>query len=170
MTCTREKKKKKKKRKSIRINAMKKLSFLIAAMALMLMAACNEKAAKSDDAKSPATEQADQQDNTAASGPKVSVEKAAPTDDGKDHAVAEFSTKDYQVKLENLADGTYRLSLSKGGKAEQVVETKQCVMQKDNYLMKDESGKAYIIKTTAGSEELTIMDKKQIIYHGGNSK
>lgn len=141
---------------------MKKLSILIAAVAMMAMTACNEKPAKNDANTSvPATEQTD----TATTAPKVNVQKAAPTKDGKDHTVAEFKTKEYQVKLENLADGTFRLTYN-----DQVVEAKQCVMQKDNYLMKDESGKVYIVKSTNGSEELTIMDNKNIIYHGGAAK
>lgn len=152
---------------------MKKFFILSAAVALMAMTACNEKPAKTSE-NAPATEQPGQQAKPT-TAPVVNVEKAAPTEDGKDHTVAEFNTKEYQVRLENLADGTYRLSMwepgqSKDGKASQVVETKQCVMQKDNYLMKDASGKIYIVKSTAGNEELTIMDKKNIIYHGGNGK
>ena len=38
---------------------MKKYFILLAAVALMAMTACNEKPAKSDDAKDPATEQVD---------------------------------------------------------------------------------------------------------------
>ena len=151
---------------------MKKYFILIAVVALM--AACNEKPANKTSEKAPATEQAGQQAEPS-TAPVVNVEKAAPTEDGKDHTVAEFNTKDYQVRLENLADGTFRLSMwepgqSKDEKPSQVVETKQCVMQKSNYLMKDASGKIYVVKSTAGSEELTIMDKKNIIYHGANGK
>ena len=156
---------------------MKKLSILIAAIALMAMTACNEKPAKdagqSDDGKTGmATEQVD---SAKQNHPMVSVEKATPTEDGKDHTVAEFNTKDYQVKLENLADGTYRLSMWKAGldksaKPDRLVETKKCVLQGDNYLMKDDEGQNYIIKGASGSEEITIMNSKAIVYHGANGK
>lgn len=152
---------------------MKKLSILIAAVAMMAMTACNEKPAKNADTNAPATEQQAGVDK--ANAPKVNVEKAAPTEDGKDHTVAQFNTKDYQVKLENLADGTYRLSMWKAGqdvngKPERLVETKKCVLQGSNYLMKDDEGNNYIIKGTAGSEEITIMSSTSIIYHGANGK
>lgn len=152
---------------------MKKFLILFAAGALMLMTACNEKPAKNDaeDSKNPAA--SEQVDSTKA--PKVNVEKAAPTDDGKDHTVAEFNTKEYQVRLENLADGTFRLSMwkagqDKSGKPEQIVETKKCVMQGGNYLMKGDDGKVYVINSKAGAEQLTIMDNKNIVYNGGNGK
>ena len=79
------------------------------------------------------------------------------------------------MRLENLADGTIRLSLwkpgaDKNGKPEQLVETKRCVMQKENYLMQDKDGNTYVIKTTPGSEEVTIMDKKKINIHSANGK
>lgn len=152
---------------------MKKFLILFAAGALMLMTACNEKPAKNDaeDSKNPAA--TEQVDSTKA--PKVNVEKAAPTEDGKDHTVAEFNTKEYQVRLENLADGTFRLSMwkagqDKSGKPEQIVETKKCVMQGGNYLMKGDDGKVYVINSKAGAEQLTIMDNKNIVYNGGNGK
>ena len=142
---------------------MKKFFILFAAVALMAMTACNEKPAKTENAETPATEQVD----TAKQGaqPKVNVEKAAPTEDGKDHIVAEFNTQDNQVRLENLADGTYRLSLwktgnDKGGKADQVVETKNCVLQGGNYLMKTDDGTVYVIDSNKGS--VAMMDKKNI--------
>lgn len=143
---------------------MKKFSILLAAVAMMAMTACNEKPAKGSDELSNAatTEQVDQ---TQKQAPTMSIEKAAPTKDGKDHTVADFSTKDYQIKLENLADGTFRLTMN-----DKVVETKKCVKQGENYLMKDDEGKNYIIKSTPGSEEITIMDSKSIIYHGSNGK
>ena len=64
---------------------MKKFLILFAAGALMLMTACNEKPAKNDaeDSKNPApTEQVD-----STKAPKVNVEKAAPTDDGKVYVI-----------------------------------------------------------------------------------
>ncbi len=149
---------------------MKKYLILIAAVALMAMTACNKKPAKETDAEKAATEQVDAAQDSAAAKTKVAVEHAAPTADGKDHVVAEYKTKDYQLKLENLADGTYRLSMwkagqDKSGKPEQVVETKQCVMQADNYLMKGDDGKVYVINAAAGAEQFTIMNDKEILHH-----
>ena len=152
---------------------MKKFLILFAAGALMLMTACNEKPAKNDaeDSKNPApTEQVD-----STKAPKVNVEKAAPTDDGKDHTVAEFNTKEYQVRLENLADGTFRLSMWKAGqdksdKPEQTVETKKCVMKDGGYLMKTDDGTVYIINAKAGAENVTIMNDKGIEYNGNAVK
>lgn len=153
---------------------MKKLSILFAAVALMAMTACNEKPAKSsDNGEAPAaTEQVDTAKNAE---PKVNVEHAKPTEDGKDHTVAEFNTKEYQMRLENLADGTYRLSLwnagkDKSGAPDQKIETKDCVTQGNNFLMKGSDGKAYIITAKAGSEQLTIMTDTEIIYNGTASK
>lgn len=152
---------------------MKKLTLIFATIALMAMTACNEKPAKTENAEAPAKEQVD----TAKQGaqPKVNVEKAAPTEDGKDHTVAEFNTKEYQVKLENLADGTYRLSMwkadqDKSGKPERLVETKKCVLSGKNYLMKDDEGNNYIISNGAKKQEVTIMNANSIIYHGENAK
>lgn len=154
---------------------MKKFFILFAAVALMALTACNEKPAKSDEAKAPETEQVDKQANPDADAPKVNVEKAAPTEDGKDHTVADFNTKEYQVKLENLADGTYRLSMwkadqDKSGKPERLVETKKCVLSGKNYLMKDDEGNNYIISNSANKQEITIMNANSIIYHGENAK
>ena len=154
---------------------MKKIFFFIAAVALMAMTSCNEKPAKTaDDASNaPATEQVDT--NKDASKPKIDVEKAKPTEDGKDHIVGEFNTKEYQVRIENLADGTYRVSLwkpgqDKSGKPEQVAESKKCVMKDGAYLMQTADGKNYIISTKAGTESLIIMDDKGVIYNGKGVK
>lgn len=147
---------------------MKKVLILFAAVALMAMTACNEKPARqAAEGEQPATEQADTVQTK--QKPVVDVEKAKPTEDGKDHIVGEFNTKDYQVRLENLADGTYRLSLWKRGqdkseKPEQVAETKKCVMKEGAYLMQTDDSKNYIVTTTAGSEALIIMDDKGISY------
>ncbi len=151
---------------------MKKFYVLFAAVAMMAMTACNEKPAKNDtaaqDQNAPATEQVD--NNKQGDGSvKVDVEKAKPTEDGKDHTVAEFNTPDYQVRLENLADGTYRISMwkageDKAGKPEQVAESKQCVMKDDNYLMKTSDGTAYLITAKKGAEKLVIMNGKEILY------
>ena len=150
---------------------MKKLFILFAAVALMAMTACNEKPAKNNEegaANAPATEQVDTS-KANADAPKINVDKAQPTEDGKDHVAAEFSNKDYQVRLENLADGTYRVSMwkagqDKSGKPERVAETKNCVMKDGNYLMKTDDGTIYIIKTQKGAEQITIMNKEKIIY------
>jgi len=146
---------------------MKKFSILIAVLALMAMTACNEKPAKNDQ-NVPATEQMDSA-KMSKSAAKVDVEHAKPTEDGKDHVAAEFNTDDYQVRLENLADGTYRISLwkigaDKGGKPEQVGETKECAFKDNQYLMKTSDGTIYIVNATKGSESLTIMNKDGIIY------
>ena len=148
---------------------MKKFSILFATVALIAMTACNEKPAKNAEGETtqPATEQVD----TAKKGnkPTVNVERAKPTEDGKDHTVAEFKTDKYQVKLKNLADGTFRLSLADGG-ANQIVETKNCVMQGGNYLMKADDGKVYIITAKENAQQLTIMTDKEILYNGKAGK
>lgn len=158
---------------------MKKIFILLATSALVMLTACNEKPAKNQDVQQGEAQPAATAGPTdkAANGkaPVVNVEHAAPTQDGKDHTVAEFNTKDLQVRLENLADGTFRLSTwklgqDKSSKPEQVVETKQCVMQGGNYLMKDNAGKVYIISNKAGAEQLTIMDNKKIIYNSIKGK
>lgn len=162
---------------------MKKFLILFAAVAMIAITACNEK---------PAKETKEQAEVVAANNDKamvgkelldtndkkngvINVQKAQPTADGKDHTVAEFNTSDYQIRLENLADGNFRLSLwkpgaDKSGKPDQEVKTKKCVMQKDNYLMKANDGQVYLVKSTPGSEELTIMNQNKIIYHGTNGK
>ena len=153
---------------------MKKLSILIAALALMAMTACNEKPAKGNDeaARSDSIVMAD---SGRIDTPKIDVERAKPTDDGKDHIVAQFNTKEYQVQLENLSDGTYRLSMwkagqDKSGKPEQVAESKKCVMNTGEYLMQTDDGKNYIITTKAGAESIVIMNDKGIIYNGQGVK
>lgn len=154
---------------------MKKLSILFAAVALMAMTACNEKPAKTTDDANKAPAATEQVDTAKQAEPKVNVERAKPTEDGKDHTVAEFNTKEYQVRLENLADGTFRLSLwdagkDKSGEPKEKIETKNCVMQGGNYLMKSDDGKMYIIKAKAGAEQITIMTNKAIEYNGNASK
>jgi hypothetical protein len=154
---------------------MKKLSILFAAVALMAMTACNEKPAKTTDDANKAPAATEQVDTAKQAQPKVNVEHAKPTEDGKDHTVAEFNTKEYQVRLENLADGTFRLSLwdtgkDKSGEPKEKIETKNCVMQGGNYLMKSNDGKMYIIKAKAGAEQITIMTNKAIEYNGNASK
>lgn len=152
---------------------MKKLFILTAAVAMMAMTACNEKPAKEGEQQNnaPATEQVD----TTQAKPKVDVQRAEPTKDGKDHVVAEFNTKEYQVRLENLADGTYRVSMwkageDKSGKPEKLAETKKCVMKDGGYLMKTDDGTIYIINAKAGAENVTIMNDKGIVYNGNAVK
>lgn len=156
---------------------MKKFFILFAAVAMIAMTACNEKPAKEAKQEAVNDDKAmvgkELLDTTGQKG-IVNVQKAQPTADGKDHTVAEFNTADYQVRLENLADGNFRLSLwkpgaDKSGKPDQEVKTKKCVMQEDNYLMKS-ADQVYLIKSTPGSEELTIMNQNKITYHGSNGK
>ena len=156
---------------------MKKFFILFAAVAMMAMTACNEKPAKNAEGEkaSESKSEVEQLMDTTGKRPNIDVKKAEPTPDGKDHTVAEFNTDDYQVRLENLADGNFRLSLwkpgaSKASKPDQEVKTRKCVMQKDNYLMKGPDGQVYVIKSTPGSEELTIMNQNKITYHGANGK
>lgn len=155
---------------------MKKLFILTAAVAMMAMTACNEKPAKEGEQQNnaPATEQIDTAQG-AQTKPKVDVQRAEPTKDGKDHVVAEFNTKEYQVRLENLADGTYRVSMwkageDKSGKPEKLAETKKCVMKDGGYLMKTDDGTVYIINAKAGAENVTIMNDKGIVYNGNAVK
>lgn len=146
---------------------MKKILILFAAVALMAMTACNEKVDKSDtqDGNEPAkTEQAAKDSVKAV---KVTpMEKAEPTADGKDHTVAQFNTKEYQVTVENLADGTYRVSMAKDGKNEQVYETKNCRIQGDGYLMQTDDGKNILINGKDG--KIVILNNKEIIYKGSS--
>jgi hypothetical protein len=144
---------------------MKKLFILTAAVALMAMTACNEKAAKDggDNQQPAATEQVKAAGDTTA--PKVApLEKPQPTQDGKDHAVAQFNTNEYQVTVENLADGTYRVKLAKDGKDEQVYETKNCRIQGNAYVMQTADGKNILINADKG--QIVIMNKKEILYKG----
>ena len=149
---------------------MKKFFILVAAVALMAMTACNEKPAKNteENQQTPATEQVDST-KMEKSAAKVDVERAKPTEDGKDHVVAEYDVKDYQVRLENLADGTYRISLwkigaDKASKPERVGETKECAFKDDQYLLQTADGTIYVASAKKGAESLTIMNKEGIIY------
>ena len=150
---------------------MKKYFILFAFVAMMAMTACNEKPAKSEAGKenAPAVTEQTTTPGETKEKPVVDVERAKPTADGKDHTVAEFNTPDYQVRLENLADGNYRISLwkigqDKSGKPEQVGQTKQCVMSNGTYLMKTDDGTVYLVNAQKGAEQLTIMNGEKIIY------
>ena len=143
---------------------MKKFSIIIAAVALMTMTACNEKPAKdsADKENAAATEQVETKDD--ANAPKIApMEKAAPTEDGKDHVVSEFNTKDYQVTVENLADGTYRVRLSKDGKVDKEYLSKNCRIQGKNYVMETVDGCKMIIGSDKG--QILIIKDKEIVYN-----
>lgn len=146
---------------------MKKLFILFAAVALMSMTACNEKPAKGDSQSENAPATIEQTTTAGDSVKAVKVtpmEKPKPTEDGKDHTVAQFNTKEYQVTVENLADGTYRVSLAKDGKNDQVYETKNCRIQGDGYLMQTSDGKNILINGKEG--KIVILNDKQILYSG----
>ena len=143
---------------------MKKFSIIIAAVALMTMTACNEKPAKdsADKENAAATEQVETKAD--ADAPKIApMEKAAPTEDGKDHVVSEFNTKDYQVIVENLADGTYRVRLSKDGKVDKEYLSKNCRIQGKNYVMETVDGCKMIIGSDKG--QILIIKDKEIVYN-----
>lgn len=152
---------------------MKKLTILFAAVAMLAMTACNEKHQPSEGdngAKSPAaTEQKAPESNEAAK-PKVNVDKPKPTSDGKDKVVAEFAdAKGSQVKLVNNADGSIRLMVwekgqDKSGAPKFDVLSKNCAMDKENYLMQSEDGKTCVVSLKTGAEDVTIMSGKQILY------
>ena len=143
---------------------MKKIMILLAAVALMAMTACNEKPAKDAQTKENATEKVEAKAEQPSTVKVSPLDKPQPTEDGKDHTVAEFNTKEYQVKVENLADGTYRVTLNKDGKADQVYETKNCRLQGKTCLMHTDDGKNILINGDKG--QIVIMDKKEIIYKG----
>jgi hypothetical protein len=145
---------------------MKKFSILFAAVALMAMTACNEKATQGDaqNENAPATKTEQVAKDSTKAVTVAPMEKAEPTDDGKDHTVAQFNTKEYQVTVENLADGTYRVSMAKDGKNEQVYETKNCRIQGDGYLMQTEDGKNILINGKKG--QIVILSEKEILYKG----
>ena len=145
---------------------MKKFSIIFAAVALMTMTACNEKPAKTNaDSENPAaTEQVEAQNDSAA--PKLApMEKAAPTEDGKDHVVSQFNTKEYQVTVENLADGTYRVKLAKDGKDEKVYLSKNCRIQGKNYVMESVDGYKMLIDGNKG--HIIILSDKEVVYNSG---
>ena len=146
---------------------MKKLSILIAAIAMMAMTACNEKPATNENAQNGvAVEQQNAPKGSATSANVPPMEKPTPTADGKDHSVAKFNTPEYEVNVENLADGTYRVTLSKDGKADQVYETKNCRIQGVSYLMRTDDGKNILINGKDG--KIVIMNDKEIIYKGAS--
>jgi len=151
---------------------MKKFFILSVAAAMLALTACNEKPAKTDNnangSEAPATEQVDSA-KIKKSEAKIDVDRAEPTQDGKDHIVAEFNDPQYQVRVENLADGTYRISMwkigqDKSSKPERVAESKQCVMKDKNYLMKTADGTTYVVNAQPGAEQIIIMNENEMIY------
>ena len=125
---------------------MKKLFILIAAVALMATTACNEKPAKGSDNATEQVQQAPGQAGDAASAVKVApMEKAAPT-----------------------ADGKYRVTLAKGGKADKVYESANCRIQGDSYLMQTEDGVNVLINGKDG--KIVVMNETEIIYRGQQGK
>jgi hypothetical protein len=145
---------------------MKKFSILIAALALMAMTACNEKVAKNDEnTEANATEQVHKAGDSVSAVKVEPMEKAAPTADGKDHTVAKFNTKEYEVTVENLANGNYRVTM-KDGKDDKVYETSNCRIQGQSYLMQTEDGTNVLINGKDG--KIVVMNKSGIIYKGAS--
>ena len=152
---------------------MKKITILFAAAALLATTACNEKfekpAANGNDSTVKTEQQAAPKDS-AAKSPKINVERPKPTSDGKDKVVGEFTDANgYQVKLVNNADGAIHLSVWKPGQDKSSlpqynVVTKNCVMGKDNYMMKGEDGKSYVVNLTSDGGEIFIMSNNTILY------
>ena len=91
------------------------------------------------------------------------LEKVGPTEDGKDHNVAQFKTKEYDVTVDQLANGTMRVAL-KGASGDQSYESNNCRKQGDSYLMQTPDGKNILLNAKEG--KIVIMDKKKIIYSG----
>lgn len=149
---------------------MKKCLILLAAVALMAMTACNEKPAKdnADGANAPEKTEMGAKANPTAAQDAPKMEKPEPTADGKDHSVAKFNTPEYEVNVENLADGTYRVTLAKDGKADQVYETKNCRIQGNAYVMQTQDGKNILINGDKG--QIVIMSKNEILYKGAAEK
>ena len=147
---------------------MRKNLILFAAVALMAMTGCNKPVQGGDNANTTEqVENAPAKDGVPAGSVKVQpMEKAAPTADGKDHTVAKFNTKEYEVSVENLADGTYRVSMMKDGKADKVYESKNCRIQGDSYLMQTSDGINVLINGKDG--KIVVMNQKEIIYSGSS--
>lgn len=146
---------------------MKKFFILFAAVAMLAMTACNEKPAKGENQEGEkATTEAVKADPKSPNMGKM--EKPQPTEDGKDHVVAKFRTDEYNVMVENLADGTYRVKLMKDDKDEQVYETKNCRIQGKAYVMQTDDGKNILINAEKG--QIVIMNDKEILYRGQTKK
>ena len=150
---------------------MKKLSIILVAMVLIAMTACKKEKTEQGTNNKAQTEQVDK------NGPKISpdVKKAAPTEDGEDHMLCEFNTKEYQIRLENMADGTFRLSMWKVGQdksetPEQVVNCKKAVSQGQTYVMDDGNGKQYMITGIPGKESIYIVEGNKFVYQGKGVK
>lgn len=146
---------------------MKKFLIIFAAVAVA-MTACNkkpadEKALNKDEA---AVENVDK-DVKKIDGSKMKsvakLEKVGPTEDGKDHSVAQFKTAEYDVTVDQLANGTMRVAL-KGPKGDQNYESNNCRKQGDSFLMQTTDGKNILLNAKEG--KIVILNKKEIIYSG----
>lgn len=142
---------------------MKKFFILFAAVAMLAMTACNDKPAKENAEKQEKVgiEKIEKLDDSKIK--TVKMEKVGPTEDGKDHNVAQFKTKEYEVTVDNLADGTMRVTL-KGADGDQVYESKNCRVQGDSYLMQTTDGKNILLNSKEG--KIVILNKKEIVYSG----
>ena len=152
---------------------MKKLTILFAAVALMATTACNEKHQPenaTDSAQQPAKTEQQAPEADDAAKPKVNVDKPKPTSDGKDKVIAEFAdAKGSQVKLVNNADGSIHLMVwekgqDKSGAPKYDMVSKNCAMDKENYLMQCDDGKMCVIKLKSKAEEVIIMSGEQVLY------
>lgn len=143
---------------------MKKILILFAAVALTAMTACNQKPAKNNaDQDSTNVNKVERIDQSKLKTLKNSMEKIGPTEDGKDHNMAKFKTAEYEVSVDNLANGIVRVTL-KGTDGEQVYESKNCRGQDGGYLMRTTDGKNIMVNGKEG--KIVILGEKDIIYKG----
>ena len=146
---------------------MKKFLIICAAVAVA-MTACNkkpadDKALNKDEAAIEKVEKDVKKVDDSKMKSVAKLEKVGPTEDGKDHNVAQFKTKEYDVTVDQLANGTMRVAL-KGASGDQNYESNNCRKQGDSYLMQTTDGKNILLNAKEG--KIVIMDKKQIIYSG----
>lgn len=146
---------------------MKKFLILCAAVALA-MTACNKKPVdeKTQNKQEATTENTNMKVEKLDASQMKSVakmEKVGPTEDSKDHNVAQFKTNEYDVTVDHLADGTMRVTL-KGGSGDQVYESKNSRLQGDSYLMQTTDGKNILLNAKEG--KIVILNKKEIVYSG----
>lgn len=146
---------------------MKKFLIIFAAVAVV-MTACNKKPAdvktsNKDEAAMEKVEKASKKVDDLKMKSAAKLEKVGPTEDGKDHNVAQFKTKEYDVTVDQLADGKMRVAL-KGSNGDQNYESNNCRKQGDSYLMQTTDGKNILLNAKDG--KIVIMNKKEIIYSG----
>lgn len=144
---------------------MKKFFILFAAVAMIAMTACNQKPAKdnADQSASDAVNKVEKVDQSKLKTAKSKLEKVAPTADGKSEILAQFKTKEYEVTMENIGDGTVRVTL-KGENDNQVYESKNCRVQGDGYLMQTSDKKNILLNGV--EKKIVIIGEKDIIYKG----